>query len=71
MAARGGTVIGEGKSLRRAPIHSSLLPSPIAASPGVAIMLQSDRLRRRVLLGTRIGRSSLINFSLIIANIAK
>jgi len=71
MVACGEAVIGEGRSLRYALTHSSLLPSPITASPRAAIMLQSDRLRRRVLLATRIGRSSLINFSLIIANITK
>jgi len=40
MAARGEAVIGEGKSLRRAPTHSSLLPFPITVSPRAAIMWQ-------------------------------
>jgi len=40
MAARGEAVIGEGKSLRRAPTHSSLLPSPITALSRAAVMLQ-------------------------------
>jgi len=40
MAARGEAVIREGRSLRRAPTHSSLLPSPITVSPRTAIMLQ-------------------------------
>jgi len=52
MAALGEAVMEEGRSLRRAPIYSSLLPSPITA-------------RRHY------GQSSLIKFSLIIANIAK
>jgi len=71
MAARSKAVIGEGRSDECVSAWRRLLPSPITASPRAAIMLQSDRLRRRVLRATRIGRSSLINFSLIIANIAK
>jgi len=71
MAARGEAVIGERRSLRHALTRSSLLPAPRGAPPRAAIMLQSGRLRRHVLLATRIGRSSLINFSLIIANITK
>jgi len=39
MAARGEAVIGEGKSLRRAPTHSSLLSSPITVLPRAAIMI--------------------------------
>jgi len=31
IAARGEAVIGKGRSLRRAPTHSLLLPSPITA----------------------------------------
>jgi len=55
MAARGEAVIGEEKSLRRAPTHLSLLLSPITTSPCAAIMLQLNRLHRRAPLATRIG----------------